>query len=332
MDTTTIDTVDIKDVADFISADIINTSSLIAVKIIDISSFEVVYVNQAMRSIMADKNAKNCWEAMYAQETPCPWCKVTELSRRLLHPEDEKNNPDTIMYEHFNEVANKWYQIQEKILVTEQGQKLLVSIGLDINMQKEVQSQLISSHVQLSRKTQALNEAQEALKIQASHDYLTNVHNRRYFQLIAKDMIRAAKREDSDLSVIMIDVDRFKQVNDTYGHSVGDQTLKHIVSILCETVRESDIVARIGGEEFAILPLSTDLEGAAELAEKLREAVSTHPVRIDDKTDIPVTISLGVASVDVHTDINIDNSLNTSDQALYKAKQSGRNKVAVYSG
>ncbi len=332
MNTAIINTVDIKDVADFISADIINTSSMIAVKIIDISSFEVVYVNQAMRSIMADKNARNCWESLYAQEAPCPWCKVNELSRRLGHSKDELNDSGSIVYEHFNEVANKWYQIQDKIIITEQGQKLLVSFGLDISMQKEVQSQLISSHVQLSRKTQALNEAKEALKIQASHDYLTNIYNRRYFQLVSKDLIHAAKREDSDLSIIMIDVDRFKLVNDTYGHSVGDQTLKHIVSILCATVRESDIVARIGGEEFAILLLGTDLEGAAELAEKLRKAVNENPVTIDDETDIPVTISLGVASVDVQADTKIDNSLNTSDQALYKAKQSGRNKVVVYSG
>ncbi len=314
----------------FISIDILNSSSLFAVKIVDLETFEVTYANQSMKSIMADEKAKNCWEAVYAQDSPCMWCKVHELLAQRNETSTDTCHEPSIIYEHFNEVANKWYQIQEKILSIEEDKKLLISFSLDISMQKETQSQLINSHVQLSFQTKALKEAKEKLKEQASHDYLTNLYNRRYFQYISQDLINLAKREASDLSVIMLDIDNFKKVNDTYGHSNGDQVLIHLASILTEHIRESDIVARIGGEEFAILLLHTDKAGAAEIAEKLRVSVEEQPLILDDKTCIPLTISLGISSVDVNNDLNIDTCLNQSDTALYEAKNSGRNKLIIY--
>ncbi len=311
----------------FISIDILNSSSLFSVKIVDLDTFEVTYANQSMKAIMADEKAKNCWEAVYAQSSPCMWCKVHEL----LNQKKNGNDNDSVTYEHFNEVANKWYQIQEKILTIENNKKLLITFALDISMQKETQSQLINSHVQLSFQTKALKEAKEKLKEQASHDYLTNLYNRRYFQHLSQDLISIAKREAIELSIIMLDIDCFKMVNDTYGHSTGDQVLKHLAAILNKHTRESDIVARIGGEEFAILLLHADENRAAEIAEKLRASVETQPVKINENTEIPFTISLGVASVDVENDLNIDACLNKSDAALYDAKNSGRNKMIVYS-
>ncbi len=306
---------------DFITIDILNNSSLFAVYIIDLETFEVVFANQSMKSIMADEKAKNCWESIYAQSAPCHWCKVHELSAA--------NSNESIIYEHFNEVANKWYQIQEKILITEKGERILVSFALDISMQKEAQSQLINAHVQLSHQTKALKAAEEELKQQANHDYLTDLYNRRYFQQISQDLINIAKREAIKLSIIMLDIDKFKMVNDTYGHSAGDQVLKHLALVLTEHTRKSDIVARIGGEEFAILLLNSDKNSAAVIAEKLRETVDGQSVPIDGETHISFTVSLGVASVDVENESNIDTALNRSDTALYRAKNSGRNKVMV---
>ncbi len=306
---------------DFITIDILNNSSLFAVYIIDLETFEVIFTNQSMKSIMADEKAKNCWESIYAQSAPCHWCKVHELSAA--------NSNESIIYEHFNEVANKWYQIQEKILITEKGERILVSFALDISMQKEAQSQLINAHVQLSHQTKALKAAEEELKQQANHDYLTDLYNRRYFQQISQDLINIAKREAIKLSVIMLDIDKFKMVNDTYGHSAGDQVLKHLALVLTEHTRKSDIVARIGGEEFAILLLNSDKNSAAVIAEKLRETVDGQSVPIDGETHISFTVSLGVASVDVENESNIDTALNRSDTALYRAKNSGRNKVMV---
>ncbi len=306
---------------DFITIDILNNSSLFAVYIIDLETFEVIFTNQSMKSIMADEKAKNCWESIYAQSAPCHWCKVHELSAA--------NSNESIIYEHFNEVANKWYQIQEKILITEKGERILVSFALDISMQKEAQSQLINAHVQLSHQTKALKAAEEELKQQANHDYLTDLYNRRYFQQISQDLINIAKREAIKLSIIMLDIDKFKMVNDTYGHSAGDQVLKHLALVLTEHTRKSDIVARIGGEEFAVLLLNSDKNSAAVIAEKLRETVDGQSVPIDGETHISFTVSLGVASVDVENESNIDTALNRSDTALYRAKTSGRNKVMV---
>jgi len=306
---------------DFITIDILNNSSLFAVYIIDLETFEVIFTNQSMKSIMADEKAKNCWESIYAQSAPCHWCKVHELSAA-------KSN-ESIIYEHFNEVANKWYQIQEKILITEKGERILVSFALDISMQKEAQSQLINAHVQLSHQTKALKAAEEELKKQANHDYLTDLYNRRYFQQISQDLLNIAKREAIKLSIIMLDIDKFKMVNDTYGHSAGDQVLKHLALVLTEHTRKSDIVARIGGEEFAVLLLNSDKNSAAVIAEKLRETVDGQSVPIDGETHISFTVSLGVASVDVENESNIDTALNRSDTALYRAKNSGRNKVMV---
>ena len=310
----------------FISIDILNSSSLFSVKIVDLETFEVIYANQSMKSIMADEKATNCWESVYAQNSPCMWCKIHELSAK---PNDGGGDNNSITYEHFNEIANKWYQIQEKILTIEKNRKVLISFSLDISMQKEAQSQLINAHVQLSHQTKALKAAEEELKQQANHDYLTDLYNRRYFQQISQDLINIAKREAIKLSVIMLDIDKFKMVNDTYGHSAGDQVLKHLALVLTEHTRKSDIVARIGGEEFAILLLNSDKNSAAVIAEKLRETVDGQSVPIDGETHISFTVSLGVASVDVENESNIDTALNRSDTALYRAKNSGRNKVMV---
>ncbi len=308
---------------DFITVDIFNNSSLFAVWIVDLETFEVIFTNQLMKFIMADEKAKNCWESIYAQAAPCPWCRVPELS--------VEGSSESIVYEHFNEVANKWYQIQEKILVTEEGDRIKVSFALDISMQKEAQSQLINAHVQLSHQTKALEAAKEELREQANHDYLTGLYNRRYFQQISQDLINIAKRDASKISVIMLDIDRFKMVNDTYGHRAGDLVLKHLASTLTEHTRNSDIIARLGGEEFAILLLNSDEKSGAVIAEKLRITIESQPVAIDNETDIFFTVSLGVSSVDVENDVNIDTALNGSDTALYKAKASGRNKVIVHS-
>ncbi len=314
---------DKKALTDFITNDLLNNTSLFAVKIVDVETFEIIFANRSMKNIMADGKAKKCWEAVYAQTSCCQWCKINELL--------ERNDAESIVYEHFNEVANKWYQIQEKILTTGEGKKLLVSFSIDISLQKEAQSQLINTHVQLSLQTKALEEVEKVLKEQASHDYLTGLYNRRYFQQISKDLINISRRESIDLSIIMLDIDMFKAVNDAYGHSAGDQVLKDLAITLGKYTRDSDIVARLGGEEFAILLLNADNNAAALIAEKLREAVERKTVSLNDETTVSFTISLGVALVDIKNEDNIDTALNRSDAALYKAKNLGRNKVVVYS-
>ena len=164
---------------------------------------------------------------------------------------------------------------------------------------------------------------EEKLEHLATTDDLTGLWNRRYFLEVAeKEMIRA-KRYNNKFSMIMIDIDRFKKINDSFGHSAGDKTLKHLALLLKSRLREVDVAARLGGEEFGILLPNTDLNSAFNLAEDLRESISSTPVIYDDK-EIYTTVSIGVTGY--HSSISeVDDILKEADKALYRAKEKGRN-------
>ena len=173
-----------------------------------------------------------------------------------------------------------------------------------------------------------LEEAKQQLKEQANRDYLTGLYNRRYFNEVAQELIAIAKREDKPLSIVMMDIDKFKTINDTYGHSVGDDVIKRLSTTVLDNIRESDILSRLGGEEFVLLLPFTDKEGATKIAQKIRQSIANQELITEDGDLVAFTVSLGVASL-LPTDINIEQSLKRADNALYKAKQNGRNQVIV---
>jgi diguanylate cyclase (GGDEF)-like protein len=158
-------------------------------------------------------------------------------------------------------------------------------------------------------------------------DGLTGIYNRRHFFELAERELNRARRLNQPLAAIMLDVDRFKRVNDTYGHAVGDQVLRFVAERCTESVRSIDILGRYGGEEFAIILLATDLSGGHRVAERLRRSVADTSVPTE-KGDLTVTISLGVASISPDDD-DVASLLNRADAAMYAAKQAGRNRVAV---
>jgi diguanylate cyclase (GGDEF)-like protein len=161
-------------------------------------------------------------------------------------------------------------------------------------------------------------------------DGLTNIPNRRYFDDRIVIEWRRALREHQFLSFLMIDIDKFKTYNDTYGHSHGDVLLKTVAHMLVTTImRSTDMCARIGGEEFAVLLPDTNLQGAVHVAEKLRIAVEALRIpTADRKTVTTVTISLGVASLIPQENDNIEEFIARADAHLYNAKRSGRNRVS----
>ncbi len=173
-----------------------------------------------------------------------------------------------------------------------------------------------------------LHETEEELKKLANVDPLTQLYNRRYLFEMTKEVISLAKRDQTKISMLMIDIDKFKNVNDTYGHAIGDEVIKDLSSLLLKHTRESDIVARIGGEEFVILLPNTSKESAFKFANKLREFVEKEEVRIDEDKSILFTVSIGVSEVDIENEKRIEESLARADKALYTAKESGRNKVS----
>jgi diguanylate cyclase (GGDEF)-like protein len=157
-------------------------------------------------------------------------------------------------------------------------------------------------------------------------DGLTGIYNKRYFhEALAREASRA-HRYRRDFSLIMFDVDHFKEKNDTFGHLAGDRILKDLAGVVKEKLRSEDVLARVGGEEFAVLAPEVGIAGASEVAEKVRRVVQATAFRFEGDT-IPTTVSVGVASWMGQED-RPDAIYGRADGALYRAKQGGRNRVA----
>ncbi|MDF1875858.1 GGDEF domain-containing protein, partial [Sulfurimonas sp. SAG-AH-194-I05] len=157
-------------------------------------------------------------------------------------------------------------------------------------------------------------------------DYLTNILNRRAFFEIADKMSQLAFRSKKTFSILILDIDFFKKVNDTYGHLVGDDILKHLVQNVLSEIRESDVFARFGGEEFIAFLSDTDEKGAFALAEKIRISIEATPY-VDDTLCIPITVSIGAS--EQRDEKVLASLIKRADEALYRAKDNGRNKVEI---
>ena len=313
-----------KEIKDFLNMEAINNTSLFGVYIVDINTYEIEYVNQAVKNIMANINAKYCWKAMYGLESPCPWCKIPQLINKY-----KKSNDKSVISELFNEVNDKWYQIQEQVIDINKDMTIKNSFLIDISLQKEAQGELIKSNVKLSLQSNELEKAQIELKELANRDSLTNLYNRRYLSEISEELLLLAKRQTIPLSVLMIDIDKFKNINDTYGHDVGDEVIKLLANSLIKNVRQSDIVARLGGEEFVVILSDSDIDNAQIKAEDIRKNIEKLEHKLENSTIIKFTVSIGVSGYDIENDFSFDKVLKKSDEALYEAKESGRNKVVV---
>jgi len=174
-----------------------------------------------------------------------------------------------------------------------------------------------------------LKKANESLRELAFRDGLTGLYNHRYFQEALETELDRARRYGHALSLVLLDIDFFKQVNDRFGHPAGDEVLRQVADTLVRLVRRCDIVARYGGEEFAIILPETGLTGAKVLAQRVRRGIEQLEISHDDRL-IPVTISCGVASSETEDDPDRATLIEQSDQALYRAKEGGRNRVEVH--
>jgi diguanylate cyclase (GGDEF)-like protein len=161
--------------------------------------------------------------------------------------------------------------------------------------------------------------------LSANVDGLTGVKNRRFLRGYLDEAVSAASTGDQPLSVVMADIDHFKQINDTLGHGVGDTVLKAVAEAMSRTLREGDLVARYGGEEFSLVLRGAEESVAAEVAERVRQAVANTEVAVDGD-DVSVTVSLGVAQYKP-ADGTAHGLLKRADEALYEAKNAGRNCV-----
>ena len=175
-----------------------------------------------------------------------------------------------------------------------------------------------------------MKQREKELEIMASTDSMTKLYNRRYFTEVGDGLLKLAKREKTTLSIIMLDIDDFKNVNDTYGHKIGDDVIISISNELKHISRDSDVVCRFGGEEFILLLPNTDINGAMIIANKIRKSIENRKIPLDDKNSINVTVSVGVSIVDVDKDINLEPSIKKADDALYRVKENGKNRVESF--
>lgn len=177
----------------------------------------------------------------------------------------------------------------------------------------------------VARRTAALQISNEKLKALATKDSLTGALNRGSFFQTAQHLLVLAQRQKSPASFILMDLDYFKAINDTYGHFIGDKVLIHFVETIRSFLRKSDLIGRVGGEEFAIFLSGTGTEDAFLLADKIRQAISASTLEVDGKA-VTYTVSLGVDSSEPN-DHSIDQLFKRADLKLYRAKDKGRNCV-----
>ena len=191
-------------------------------------------------------------------------------------------------------------------------------------------------YVELDRLSQSfncmvetLNSSYSKLTEQANKDPLTGLYNHRHFQERLASEVSRANRYAHVLSLLMIDIDFFKNFNDAYGHPAGDAALVNLAEILRAKIRDTDIPARYGGEEFAVILPETDVHDAELIAERIRKAVEVNGLIEDRKDRAPLTVSIGIATYPIHCIDNVS-LIETADSALYKSKSQGRNKVSIY--
>lgn len=165
----------------------------------------------------------------------------------------------------------------------------------------------------------------DGLRQAAVRDYLTRLYNRRHFYQSGEVLVANARRRNAPVMVAMVDIDNFKQINDRYGHAAGDAVICHVASLLDQRFRRGDIVARFGGEEFCVLAADVDPDHMFSVMDEIRAHISGEPVRFEEER-IPVTVSIGVY---VASDSTLQGAVDRSDVLLYKAKQAGRNRVAL---
>lgn len=187
---------------------------------------------------------------------------------------------------------------------------------------KEYHGRLERSITQLKVENIERQRAAEELEKLSIIDPLTSIYNRRKFNKLLASEVERSKRYQTNLSIIMCDIDHFKKINDTYGHDVGDEALKVFSEKINENIREVDMFARWGGEEFMILMPNVSIDNAYSVAEKLRKVIASTEVKKLDS----ITASFGVT--DLHEDETAESFIKRVDQAMYKAKNNGRNNVA----
>jgi diguanylate cyclase len=232
--------------------------------------------------------------------------ELSQSSCKRICLSNIENNELSQLQDHMNEMLSSMEKDRERLLEDEQAKRKWLEEAVE-------------------KRTEDLQISNEKLKELATKDSLTGVLNRGSFFETAQPLLILAQRQKSPSSFILMDLDYFKNINDTYGHFIGDQVLIHFTKTIQELIRKSDLIGRVGGEEFAIFLSDAGMEDAFFLADKIRKAIASSVLDIDGKT-VSYTVSLGVETSDTK-DRLIDELFKRADLKLYGAKDKGRDRV-----
>lgn len=279
--------------------------------------------------------AEELWErpAAEAFQKPLGWAarieQKVEAIERLLR-EVRSGNPvrDLEWSIEFDDGRRKWVTVNAFPLRNPQGAisggvLSALDITARIEMQKQLEAHILKNNenqVMLELQRDELEAANAQLQALATTDGLTGLNNHRSFQEFLERQCQIAKRSRDDLSLVLLDVDKFKSLNDNYGHPAGDEVLRRVAQVLREAARASDYVARYGGEEFVVVLTATNADGAIEAAERFRQALEKHSFPMGR-----VTASFGCATFFAYDDTR-EELIARADAALYEAKRTGRNR------
>lgn len=286
---------------------------------VDIETYEVVYANKLMSETMYAPREDYCWKKIFGQEEVCSWCKIAELKQR-----DRVYKNDKLVSSFFDESTDKWFQSYDELVSWPDGRTVKYSIAVDITEQKEIQANIIKTHTKLAMQTKKLKEVNEKLEYLAKKDSLTGINNRGNFFNLGNKTLKEAKENSKELYAVMLDLDKFKDINDKFGHGAGDKVLIEFCRNVEKYLSKDDIFGRVGGEEFAILSNSDE----NEILEKL-EAIRQSTNKLDIDTDgekIQLSVSIGFDKLDKNDNI-LDTLLARADKQLYSAKNDGRNTI-----
>ncbi|MCX7694250.1 MAG: diguanylate cyclase, partial [Caloramator sp.] len=258
--------------------------------------------------------------------------KDVQKWKQMVHPDDyEKVKKRYNMETSLKEMYEKGIFVEKFRIITKSGKlKWIKSKFLPIKNENGEIIRVVGIEDitrDIENKLEIIKQKVKAENM-AMRDYLTNLYNRRAFFQLAEERCKRAKGKGNNLVLVMTDIDKFKSINDNYGHDVGDQVLKNFAEILKTSVREKDLVARFGGEEFIILLSDIDIEDAYNRIEQLRKKVSETEVAVLDKK-IKYTASFGISKVVCCGSKSFEEAIKRADTGLYKAKENGRNKVEI---
>jgi diguanylate cyclase (GGDEF)-like protein/PAS domain S-box-containing protein len=206
--------------------------------------------------------------------------------------------------------------------------RFIIAVGRDITERAQAESNLRAAHETLQMQFNEINMLKETLHEQAIRDPLTNLHNRRYLDETLRHEAARARRENYPIGIILIDIDHFKEFNDTYGHSAGDEVLKSLSRLLVDSIRQGDIACRYGGEEFLVIMVGAHETDVERRADGVCRDFNKLPIHFDQQ-DLFATVSVGVAFYPRHG-AEIQQVISSADAAMYQAKQAGRNRVQVW--